>query len=80
MYIHTCIFVLCVYSRSILAKFSWLAVLALAESADIACTPVRLGVSKPMGASSVSAEYNVGANRPSASSSYRMNRYCIYSL
>ena len=32
---------------------------AIAESADTAGAPVRLGVSKPMGANSVSAEYSV---------------------
>ena len=33
---------------------------ALARSADVAGTPVRLGVSKPLGANSVSAEYSGG--------------------
>ncbi len=45
-------------SRNILTSFSWLAVQALAESAEAAIAPVRLGISKPLGASSVSAEYH----------------------
>ena len=43
--------------RQILSQFSWLAVHALAEAAEAASAPVRIGVSKPLGASSVLPEY-----------------------
>ena len=43
--------------RGILASFSWLAVHHLAEAAEASSLPVRYGISKPLGASSVSAEY-----------------------
>ena len=41
----------------ILSRFSWLAVHALAQAAESCASPVRLGISKPLGASSVIADY-----------------------
>ena len=43
--------------RNILNQFSWLAVHSLAQAAEASVTPVRMGISKPMGASSVMSEY-----------------------
>ena len=46
-----------IHCRHILGQFSWLAVHSLAEAAEAASAPVRIGVSKPLGASSVLPEY-----------------------
>ena len=43
--------------RRILGQFSWLAVHSLSEAAEASSAPVRIGVSKPLGASSVLPEY-----------------------
>jgi hypothetical protein len=45
---------------SILSRFSWLSVHALSQAAEACASPVRLGVSKPLGASSVIADYGGG--------------------
>lgn len=44
-------------SRNTLSLFSWLAVESLAHAAESANLPVRMGVSKPFGASSVVSDY-----------------------
>ena len=44
--------------RTILHPFSWLAVHSLAESAEASSAPVRLGISKPLGANSVVPDYH----------------------
>jgi hypothetical protein len=43
--------------RRILSQFSWLAVHSLSEAAEASSAPVRIGVAKPLGASSVLPEY-----------------------
>ena len=43
--------------RRILGQFSWLAVHSLSEAAEASSAPVRIGVAKPLGASSVLPEY-----------------------
>ena len=43
--------------RNTITSFSWLSVDIIARAAEVAITPVRLGVSKPFGASSVTNEY-----------------------
>lgn len=53
------------FNRSTLSSFSWLAVEALARSAEAACLPVRLGVAKPFGANSVTNEYQSVRNNSS---------------
>ncbi len=45
------------FLSSIISHFSWLAVHALSQSAEACSAPIRLGISKPLGASSVIAEY-----------------------
>ena len=78
LYIHVHVYNIHItFHRSILAKFSALAVLSLAESASMASTPVSLGVAKPMGASSVSAEYSSTSHRPTASAPYRGSFRCV---
>ena len=69
-------FVCCIFIFSgIISKFSWLAVHALSQAAEACASPVRLGVSKPLGASSVVAEYQtngrgyVGSNYATLTSS-----------
>ena len=60
--------------RSILTSFSWLAVHHLAEAAEASSVPVRFGISKPLGASSVSAEYffnSRGYNSTSSTFNFR---------
>lgn len=44
-------------SRNTITSFSWLSVEAIAKAAEVCIIPVRLGVSKPFGASSVTNEY-----------------------
>ena len=43
--------------RSVLCRFSWLSVRCLVQAAEASIAPVRLGVAKPLGASSVASEY-----------------------
>lgn len=51
--------------QNTLASFSWMAVETLAQTAEMACLPVRLGVAKPFGASSVTSEYQSARMLPS---------------
>ena len=48
-----------------LASFSWMAVETLAQAAEMSSLPVRLGVAKPFGASSVTSEYQSARILPS---------------
>ena len=57
--------------RGILTSFSWLAVHSLVQAADVSSLPVRLGIPKPLGASSVVTDYQAPR---SYGSSYRMHR------
>ncbi len=43
--------------RSVLSRFSWLSVGSMVAAAEASVSPVRLGVAKPLGASSVASEY-----------------------
>jgi len=44
-------------SSAIILRFSWLGVHAIARAAESCSYPLRLGVSKPLGASSVVPDY-----------------------
>lgn len=46
-----------VFFRNTITSFSWLSVEVIARAAEVTIAPVRLGVSKPFGASSVTNEY-----------------------
>lgn len=54
----------------ILSHFSWLAIHALSQAAEACASPVRLGVSKPLGASSVIAEYQASSRSYAGASAY----------
>ena len=48
-------------TSSIISRFSWLAIHALAQAAEGCSYPLRLGVSKPLGASSVVPDYQTNS-------------------
>ncbi len=58
------------YCRCVLSRFSWLSVASLVAAAEASIAPVRLGVAKPLGASSVASEYQQASSYGYTPSSY----------